>query len=174
MLFITFLSCSKEQKLENLNGIFSETEFQELNFLLQDFDNILIDESQTYSTKIAYWEFSQRVVENNSVPIINGIDSLGQSVLKYKVFDKIWWKYKDSELNTVKYNFADKSNYLEYLKLVGKKSDFINDYAERLESANDLVPSVVAGFARNIKKTDLENENIRLIFAIHYLTLLNR
>ena len=160
--------------MANLNGIFTETEFRELNFLLQDFDNLLINESQTYSTKIAYWEFTQRVVEDNSVPIINGIDSLGQSVLKYKVFDKIWWKYKDSELKTVKYNFADKSKYLEYLKLVGKESDLIKDYAERLESANDLVPSVIAGFSRNIKKNDLENENIRLIFAIHYLTLLNR
>ncbi len=168
------MSCGTEQKLENINGIFSETEFQELKFLLQDFDNILIDESQTYSTKIAYWEFSQRVIENNSVPIIDGIDSLGQSVVEYKVFDKIWWKYKDSELNKVKYNFADKSLYLEYLKLVGKRSDFIKDYAERLESTNDLVPSVIAGFAKNIKKTDFEKENIRLIFAIHYLTLLNR
>lgn len=146
------MSCNKDQKLENLNGIFSDTEFQELNSIIQDFDNILINESQTYSTKIAYWEFSQRVIENNSVPIINGIDSLGKTVLKYKVFNKIWWKYKDSELKGVKYNFADKSNYLMYLKLIGDNSDFIEDYAEKLESANDLVPSVVAGFSKNIKK----------------------
>lgn len=134
----------------------------------------MIEESQTYSTKIAYREFSQRVLENNSVPIIKGIDSLGYSVIKLKVFDEIYWKYNAPELNTIKYNFTDKSAYLEYLKLVGKNKEFIKGYAESVELTNDLVPSLVAGFAKNIKKTDLEDENIRLIFAIHYLTLLNR
>ncbi|WP_396601509.1 hypothetical protein [Algibacter sp. R77976] len=174
IIFITFLSCSKEQKLENLNGIFSEIEFQELTFLLRGFDDVLLEESQTYSTKIAYWEFSQRVFENSSVPIIKGIDSLSNLVLQYKVFDKIWWKYQVSKSNKYKYNFSKESRYLEYLRLVGKKKKFIKSYAESLELTSDLLPSVVAGFAKNIKKTDLDDENIRLIFAIHYLTLLNR
>lgn len=157
-----------------MNEIFSEIEFEELNSLLQDFDNILLEEYDTYSTKVAYWEFSQRIAKNNSIPTIKGIDSLGLSVMEYKVFDKIWWKYKNTELNTIKYNFADKSIYLKYLKLVGKNSDFIKNYTEIIESTNDLVPSIIYGFAKNIKKTDLENENVRLIFAIHYLTVLNR
>ena len=174
ILTILLFSCSNQQKLENKNGIFTENEFQELKFLLQSFDRILCNESETYSTKIAYWEYTQRVDESNSVPLIKGIDSLGKSVINYKVFEKIWWKYKSSKSNKFNYNFAEKSNYYEFLKLVGKESDFIKSYAENLELMNDLTPSVVSGFSRNIKKIDLENENFRLIFAIHYLTLLNR
>ena len=55
-----------------------------------------------------------------------------------------------------------------------KQSGFINDYAASVNAIGDLQPSVVAGFAKNIKNIDLTDRNNRLIFAIHYLTLINR
>ena len=57
---------------------------------------------------------------------------------------------------------------------IGEKNDFINVYADRLNAASDLLPSVIAGFSKNIDRIDLTNKNNRLIFAIHYLTLINR
>jgi hypothetical protein len=91
---------------------------------------------------------------------------------KFVVFDKIWWKYTDS--NSEHFNLKTNSNYIKYLTRIGKQSDFINDYADRLNQANDLQPSVISRFAKNIENIDLTDKNNRLIFAIHYLTLINR
>ena len=91
---------------------------------------------------------------------------------KFVVFDKIWWKYTDS--NSEHFNLKNDSNYIKYLTEIGKQSDFINDYADRLIHASDLQPSIVSGFAKNIENIDLTDKNYRLIFAIHYLTLINR
>ncbi len=174
LIIIALFSCNEEQKLKNTNGLFSKIEFQELNLLLHDFDSILIEEYNTSSIKNAYSEFSKYVLKNNTIPSNSKIDSLGKSVIKYNVFDKIWWSYKSSNSDKLKYNLASQSNYLKYLKLIGEQFDFIKEYTNIIESTSDITPSLAFGFAKNIQLNDFENENIRLIFAIHYLTLLNR
>jgi hypothetical protein len=106
------------------------------------------------------------------VPNLNGMKKLSSDLKKFVVFDKIWWKYTDS--NSEHFNLKTDCNYQKYLSEIGKTSNFLIDYADRFNSASDLQPSVIAGFAKNIKNIDLTDKNNRLIFAIHYLTLLNR
>ena len=173
IIFLIILSaCKQESEIQNPNGIWTETELTELNTIVSDFDQILTDEYKTVTEKKAYLKYSNYVSQNNIIPILNGMEKLSSDLKKFVVFDKIWWKYTNS--NSEHFNLKTDSNYQKYLTEIGKTSDFIKDYANRFNSASDLQPSVVAGFSKNIENIDLTNKNNRLIFAIHYLTLLNR
>ena len=173
ILFLTILSaCKQESKIENPNRIWTDTELTELNSIASEFDQILTTEYKTDSEKKAYLEYSNNVFQNQIVPNLNGMEKLGSDLKKFVVFDKIWWKYTDS--SSEHFNLKTDSNYIKYLTKIGKQSDFINGYADRLNAASDLQPSVIAGFAKNIENINLIDKNNRLIFAIHYLTLINR
>lgn len=172
ILLIILSACRQESKIENLNEIWTETELMELNSIVSRFDRILTTEYKTDSEKKAYSEYSNYVFQNNITPVLNGMEKLSSDLKKFIVFDKIWWEYKDS--NTNHFNLTPDSNYQKYLMKIGKTSEFINDYVERFKMVNDLHPSLVSGFAKNIESVDLTDKNNRLIFAIHYLTLINR
>ncbi len=173
ILFLTILSaCKQESKIDNFNGIWTEPELSELNSIVSEFDQILTTEYKTDSENKAYLEYSNNVLQNQIVPNLNGMEKLSSDLKKFVVFDKIWWIYTDS--NSEHFNLKTNSNYIKYLTEIGKKSDFIKNYADQLNQANDLLPSVVAGFSKNIENIDLTDKNNRLIFAIHYLTLINR
>ncbi|WP_242082864.1 hypothetical protein [Aestuariivivens sediminis] len=173
ILFLTVLSaCKQESKIKNPNGIWTETDLTELNTIVSKFDQILTAEYKTDSIKKVYLEYSNYVFKNNASPILNGMEKLSSDLKKYSVFDKIWWKYSNSD--SEHFNLKTDSNYQKYLTEIGKSSDFVKDYADRFNSASDLQPSVIAGFAKNIENIDLTDINNRLIFAIHYLTLINR
>ena len=173
ILFLILLSaCKQESSIQNPNGIWTESELTELESIVSRFDQILTTEYKTDRKKKAYLEYSNYVSQNNVTPILNGMEELSSDLKTFVVFDKIWWKYSDS--NSELFSLKTHSNYLKYLTEIEDQSDLLNDYVERFNAANDLQLSVVAGFAKNIEDIDLTNKNNRLIFAIHYLTLINR
>ena len=172
LLLIILSACKQESKIDNFDGIWTETDLTELNSIVSEFDQILTAEYKTDSEKKAYLEYSNNAFQNQIVPNLNGMEKLSSDLKKFVVFDKIWWKYTDS--NSEHFNLKNDSNYIKYLTEIGKQSDFINDYADRLIHASDLQPSIVSGFAKNIENIDLTDKNYRLIFAIHYPTLINR
>ena len=173
ILFLIIISaCKQESKIENPNRIWTEPELTQLNSIVSEFDKILTTEYKTDSVKKAYLEYSNSVFQNQILPNLNGMKKLSSDLKKFVVFDKIWWKYTNS--NTEHFDLKTDSNYEKYLTEIGKKSDFIKDYADLFNAAGDIQPSVIGGFAKNIENIDLNNKNNRLIFAIHYLTLTNR
>jgi hypothetical protein len=173
ILFLIIVSaCKQESKIENPNGIWTESELSELNSIVSEFDQILTTEYKTDSEKKAYLEYSNSVFQNQFIPDFNGMKKLSSDLKNFAVFEKIWWKY--NALSSESFNLKTNSNYCKYLTEIGKTSDFINDYADRLNQASDLQPSVISGFAKNIENINLTDKNNRLIFAIHYLTLINR
>ena len=173
ILFLIILSaCKQESNIQNPNGIWTEPKLSELNTIVLEFDKILKAEYKTDSEIKAYSEYSNYVFQNNSTPVLNGMGKLSSDLKKFEIFDKIWWKYQNAD--SEHFNLKTDSNYIEYLTKRGEKNEFINVYADRLNAASDLQPSVIAGFSKNIEGIDLTNKNNRLIFAIHYLTLINR
>ncbi|UAB82308.1 hypothetical protein INR76_05990 [Marixanthomonas sp. SCSIO 43207] len=172
-LTLLILSCKTETKIENPNGIYSDAELIELNGMVSDFDEILTSKYKTENIVEAYHEFSKIVAEENRVPIPKGLEDLSDKVLDLKVFDKIWRKNIDQHVPG-KFYLNSNGEYLSYLEYIGKKSEFINIYVDEYKSAHDILPSIIDGFSTNIKELDLTNKNYRLIFAVHYLTLINR
>ena len=179
IILTIFSACEKPTEIENPNGIFTESDIHDLNWIVTEFDQILKTEYDTNNVEMAYFNYSKEfwnslyAEQTGSIAIPHGMKSLGTKVQSLKVFDKIWSTWKDKSRVAEVYNIGQKP-YLAYLKTRGSKSDFIKGYAESLSSSGDITPSVIAGFAKNIENIDLKDKNNRLIIAIHYLTLINR
>jgi hypothetical protein len=60
---------------------------------------------------------------------------------------------------------------LEFLKTFGEEDSVINNYYNSLDIAGDISPTMFADLAINYKNYNLKDPKIRLIIAIHYLTL---
>lgn len=179
LILTIFSACEKQTEIENPNGIFTDSDIADLNWMVAEFDGILEAEYKTKLPDNAYRDYSKAVWKGLSeeqppfIPIPNDFDLFNHKVKELGVFKKIWstWKEKPEDLEI--YNIGQKP-YLTYLKERGKKSDFINDYAQSLTNSGDIMPSVVAGFAKNIENVDLKDKNNRLIFLVHYMTLFSR
>jgi hypothetical protein len=174
VIFVVIASCTSETNISNPNGLFSEVELSELNQMVDAFDHILVQGFDTKSEFDAYMKFSEIVEEEISLTLPIGMEALGIEVMNYKVFSKIWRHYEVDSRNKEKYNIFGTSDYIKYLKRLGEDSDFLQVYAQSLEDAGDISPALIAGFAVNIELLDLTDRNNRLVFAIHYLTLIQR
>ena len=170
---LLILSCKTDTKIENPSEIYSDAELIELNGIVADFDEILTAEFKTGNIVDVYHEFSNIVAEESRVPIPDGLIILSDQLTELEVFKKIWVEYIDQN-SKEKIYINPKGEYLNYLEYLGHSSEFLKVYLDNYKSIYDITPSIIGGFSVNINELDLTNKNYRLVFAVHYLTLINR
>ncbi|MCL3782229.1 hypothetical protein EMN47_17715 [Prolixibacteraceae bacterium JC049] len=95
--------------------------------------------------------------------------------LDKNTFNDIWeisWSKKGYSTDTLKHiQLNRQGKYVELLKTIGKQNTVISNYYNSLEIAGDISPSMFADLIKNYKNYDIKDPKIRLIIAIHYLTL---
>ncbi len=172
ILILTCSCCKKDVGISSPNGIFTTAEQAELGVLVNRVDADLMLKYQTKSPQEAYQLYSQEMFAGKN-PGIQIFKDLGKDLANLTVFNKIWFTntYPD---NTPYFVLRCNTQYMEYLKAIAVNDSFIHDYANKLETACDLQPSVIANFAQNISQLDLTNKNNRLVFVVHYTTIFNR
>lgn len=172
-LLLLILSCKTETKIVNPHGIYSDNELIELNEILSEFDKTLSDKYNTDNITDAYHMFSKVVADQYQVPIWKELKDLSDEVIELEVFSEVWHKniYQNEPQG---FNMNPEGKYIDYLEFIGQNTEFIKIYVDQYKSADDILPSIVGGFSAHIEELDLKDKNNRLIFAIHYLTLMNR
>ncbi|MBK8627678.1 MAG: hypothetical protein IPN86_19590 [Saprospiraceae bacterium] len=69
----------------------------------------------------------------------------------------------------------NKGKYLDYLeKEISQINPKTKLYIEKFSMAGDISPSIFADVVKNYGEYDIEDERIRLLIAIHYLTINHR
>ncbi|WP_100804152.1 hypothetical protein [Ulvibacter sp. MAR_2010_11] len=159
----------------NDENYWSQNDISELNEIVKIYDKSLKDAYGSSDLVKAYsnysYEFSNSLQGKGSFIAPQGMDIKIQNL---KVFDKIWKKYSISIPDSESINLYPESPYFDYLNGLPNNSTFLKSYIENFENTNDITPSMVYGFADNGIKGDYSNINNRVVFAIHYLTLMNR
>lgn len=168
-------SCINKQKLKNPDSLFSEQELSELNSLVCEFDELLIKKYDSKDAASAYLKYSKhnwdKLKENSSIAYLREIDTLYYEVIDFQICNQIW--EIDTLNRSIKY-FKTKGKYFEFLKLIGKEYEIINKYVIEVSEMGDISPNLITMFAAEIELDALRSKNVRLIFAIHYLTLYQR
>ncbi|OEK00099.1 hypothetical protein BFP97_00575 [Roseivirga sp. 4D4] len=67
-------------------------------------------------------------------------------------------------------NLKAESDVMSYIAY-GEVSDFIQYYVKTLMAAGDISPTNVGHIALTLKKSDLVNPKVRLLMALHFLTI---
>lgn len=182
---LILLSCSGKVETgsewdPSIYQIFNEEEIEGLNKIVAFFESQICGNDKI-SQKECYNVFFDRLMEDvdaNSNLVVT-IDFSEQKAfyqrLKADTFNEIWGfgKMKTATSDeTFRYlQFAKEGKYISFLKEFAKKHAFIEDYHEAFINSGGLSPSIIANTLYNGPQYDIEDKNIRLSIAIHYLTL---
>lgn len=89
---------------------------------------------------------------------------------------KLWYTgyVHDSRTNDSTFfrDLGSSSNYASFLKTASERNDFLFEYYDDLEHGASITPSMNANMLLFPEKLDIEKERERLIYAVHFITLL--
>lgn len=184
---ILFISCNinKQEKktLEDYPLIiktFNQSEISDLKKVLSFFDNEMRIEFKSKSIQKNYSSFYKKSLkELDSGRIYVGFTFKKQAKLieelKETTFNGIWDVGKSfTEKDTINViNLKVKGVYAKFLKELGKENKAIKRYIDDLVFNYDITPEQSYFFINNYDSLDITDERVRLMIAIHYLTLNN-
>ena len=98
--------------------------------------------------------------------------------IQQSTFNQIWHYEKTWIPNTTdtifEINIDPKGKYAKFLKSMGQEYDKVDEYFNNLESSGGICPSMISELLMNYQEFKFNDERIRLLFAIHYLTINDR
>ncbi|MGE5355158.1 MAG: hypothetical protein ACM3PT_02885 [Deltaproteobacteria bacterium] len=177
LLSFFFAFCKFESTdSQKFGNFFTSEETKELNKILNYFDEKVKNISSSGEIKECYEEFCQSILQDFKSGYIT-FDTIGLSNVYSQTFSKNIWlintgTQRDSIGQLTNKLFCElnlKGKYLEFLKYNSKKNDFIKNYFEKLIQVGGIGPSSNTLMLR-CDEIDFSNENVRLIFAIHWIT----
>ena len=187
LTMIVAISCSSQRQdsLSNdstVKMVFDSSEINDLLKIQDFFDKSigLTDKNKDEDVLKVYADFFNTNSEIEKVadlelPInFNDQKDLYNQIDK-KTFENIWsigWSRKMDSNDTLKNVELNRhGKYVEFLKTLGKQDSIIDKYCTGLEVAGDISPAMVADLVKNYNNYNIKDPKIRLMIAIHYLTL---
>ena len=97
--------------------------------------------------------------------------------LDIRSFYEVWgnlrtWKRGSDTLKVVNNKYNGK--YIKFLKSFSKENIKVQKYVFSYENIGDISPTMIADIVTNFNEYDRRDERIKLLIAIHYLTLNER
>lgn len=188
MLIVFFFSCSSyKYKLENDSIIkqhFNEDEIKDLEEIIEFFDNEIQQQYRNPDKDIykSYENFFENLSTVGKAADIQNKIGISQArqrkILKEiekSLFDKLWYyetgyrPLTNDSILSLNVNYL--GEYMAFLKSVAKVDTTIRDYYKPIEASGCIPPSLIAGVINYYQNYDLTKKRIRLILAIHYLTV---
>ncbi len=160
---------------------FSQDDVKMLNEILLFFDKVVKQGCQNKSniTK-CYFKYLKRIKENYSTGDLSlNISPKEQKELFNRInaesFKKIWVYNKsfsrETDINGEILSIKNQSEYIDFLKTMSEYDNTVKGYYESYRSAGEMNAGSVSYVVHSYQKFNLDDEKIRLILAIHYLTL---
>lgn len=182
ILLIIFGCKSEKESLRDypeIQKIFTQAEINDLRLILEFFDNTVCESENVNKRNLAecYEKYFQRlskeaetgytdyrISEKEVEELFNQIDN--------STFNQIWWIIDNERTENILLN--TQGQYFQFLKAFGKTNPKAKNYHEYLIMVGDISPNIVADIFLNYRDYDIDDERIRLLLAIHYLTLNDR
>ncbi|MCF8303284.1 MAG: hypothetical protein K9I94_08420 [Bacteroidales bacterium] len=189
-LTIITLGCNSiddpDQSIEyQLKNDFNKTEIKELNRILNFFDELVLNQTKTNSISAGYRIYMENLKFIKSKQDFNNrlfadkskIDSFIKDYRETQTFDEIWvfeygYSYENRE-DTVTRQIIPKlrGKYINILDKAISKDSVFKSYKDVLIASGAIPPSVIAGFQKINDKVDFDDDLIRLIVVIHYISV---
>ena len=172
-------SCKSEHSTTELKNNFTTEQISDL-YKIIDFFKSQICKNNNSDFKTCFSKILPDLLEYGWQPILDNVDFEKQkelySSISQSTFDEIWEFGKATypetglELKSVgsKYN----GKYQKFLTELGKNNNEIKDYADRLIGAGDFesMGLLQQWIFKNPTEFDLDNPNVQLLIAVHYLS----
>jgi hypothetical protein len=173
------LSCKTQYSTTELNNNFTSEEKDDLKKIVDFFKEQICPMGSDFKT--CYNKIPHKNLESKGDVFWTNIDFEKQKELYKKIskstFDKIWWFCKSTDYKTRKENKSLCANaigkYNNYLFDLGKQNPKIKKYAQWINASGDFTVLQIqySNMIKSKKHFNINDPNIQLILAIHYLSL---
>ena len=193
-LLVTNLFCKPNSNMELMNNpdiikVFSKEEISSLELIVDFFDSFILKKAKkNQDINQAYHEYFESIDRSESIEDLRihigltNSDNTKELIMTLKekgIFKEIWkysYEYDYITKDTLSVNLAPnvQGKYMQFLELLGKHNNYISEYVNTIQSSDCIAPSLVAGFMKDFyKDVDFHKEVNRLIFAVHYITIVS-
>jgi hypothetical protein len=170
---------------KTINKIFNKDEVKDLETLVNFFENqiCLGQNIDTPNKQDCYESFFKHMVQcEKTGEIILNISFEEQkkmyNQIRKKTFNEIWglgWQTWNNNGEKLKlYGLQTKGKFVEFLHELSLDYPIIDHYYNTFIMAGDIAPSMVANIIMRHEELDTSDIRIRLMLAIHYLTMNDR
>lgn len=190
-LLIFNLSCWSTSDLKlvddpNVLKIYTSEEISSLNQIVVFFDDFIMKSTKEQQLNEAYHKYVESICYAGSMDelkkriglTINNTKLLINNLKEKGVFYEIWqyeygldYKTKDTISQSLIPNISGK--HYKLLKLIGQTNEELKEYTNIIKTCGSIPPSLIAGFQNVHSKFDFTKELHRLIWAVHYLTIIS-
>ena len=183
---LTIVSCSRtDEKLrdnQTIKSVFDNKEIRDLEKILTFFEYQIckIENINSDNVLICYESFFIRMDKAEEsgdidiqVPFENQMELYDK--IDTSTFNQLWtfnwsWKFGSPDsLKSITFNYEGK--YVRFLESFGRENKIIKDYYDSFQAAGDISPNNVAKLLKMYKDYDIKDIRIRLLIAMHYLTM---
>jgi hypothetical protein len=175
------LSCKSQSSTPELKASFSADQIADLNKITEFFESQICESDKT-NFKDCFEPILPDLIDLGYEPIFERVNFQMQKELYQSIgkdtFNEIWNYCLSTNLKTnEKYQSlcakGIDGKYADFLLEIGKKNKFVNEYAERLIASGDFESSTLLQqlIYTNKDSFDLENPNIKILIAIHFLSI---
>jgi len=177
---LLFISCNTKYSLTELNKNFSTEQITDLNKITKFFKSqVCSDNKSNFKKCFEKIPFDKLQAEGKGVwSYINFKEQRNlYTQISKSTFNEIWMfgkvTYYPSKITGKSICSVYNGKYQKYLIDLGKKNPFIAKYAKRLIASGDFNSFDLQywDILKNENYFDLNDPNIQLILAIHYLSL---
>ncbi|MEL0644392.1 hypothetical protein V6251_08360 [Olleya sp. Ti.3.14] len=173
-------SCKTQYSTTELKNNFSTDQISDLNKITDFFKN-QICENKNSDFKTCFNKILPELLENGLFSLLERIDYQNQKELYDSIsestFNEIWGfgkeTYRDTGLELKSLSSKYNGKYQKFLTELGRTNNELKEYADRVIGAGDFESMgwLQNRIYLNPSKFDLDNQNIQLLIAIHFLTI---
>ena len=180
IIILIFVSCKPKFTSPELENHFTSIQISDLETITDFFNKQISQNGEESDFKTCFEEMLPKLVEDGWLPILESIDFEQQkemySSISATTFNKIWgfgktWKFGDE----VAYRSVGVANskYILFLRDVGKNYQYIKEYVDGIESRGGIADmgSLQLHIYLNPNNLNLDDPNIQIIIAVHFLTM---
>jgi len=187
-LIMVSLGCQTKPKslsdYPDITNIFEAYEIDDLEKIIDSFNKSICKSENLKGTDVLecyehYFTRMQKAVETGrlefQLPYAEQEKLMKE--LDIRSFYEVWgnlrtWKRGSDTLKVVNNKYNGK--YIKFLKSFSKENIKIQKYVFSYENIGDISPTMIADIVTNFNEYDIRDERIKLLIAIHYLTLNER
>lgn len=181
LILILNLSCKSQFSTPELKASFSADQIADLKKITDFFEKQICENEQT-NFKNCFETILPDLINLGYEPIFERVDFQKQRELYQSIgkdtFKEIWnfCISTNSQTNQKHQSLCARGidgKYANFLLTIGKNNKLVKEYADRLIASGDFESSTLLQqwIYTNKVSFDLENPNIKLIIAIHFLSI---
>jgi hypothetical protein len=174
------VQCTNKEEVynfdESINMYFSDEDISSLSITLEGFDSLMLKAYPAEEVSKAYACFFDELTnEKHYSELINKVRSVIharlQSDMPAETFEKIWVQNDLNNMEQIDFQYNGKYHIFLKQLLANPKYKNIGEYIESIETMGGFSPMCTMFFQHNYENLELNDDTIRLIIAINFITL---